>query len=205
MDYEIIDAEDAFQGYFRLRRYHLRHAQFRGGMGPVLTREVFERGHSVGILPYDPDRDQVVLVEQFRVGALDAPRGPWLMEIIAGIIEPGEPPEEVARREAVEEAGCEVGEILPIHRYLVSPGGTTEQQSLFCAHVDVTRLAGGVHGLAEEGEDILVHIMGFDEAMAMVEDGTIHAAMPLIALQWLALNRERVRDLWGSVGGGLEW
>lgn len=198
MDYEIIDAQDVFQGYFRMRRYRLRHAQFQGGMGPELTREVFERGHAVTVLPYDPVRDQVVLVEQFRVGALDAPRGPWLMETIAGIIEPGEAPETVARREAVEEADCELGELLPVCRYLVSPGGTSEQVSVFCARVDAGGLAGGVHGLPDEGEDILVHVLDFEEAMAMLEDGSIHAAMPIIALQWLALNRERVRSLWAG-------
>ncbi|MCS4503643.1 ADP-ribose pyrophosphatase [wastewater metagenome] len=198
MHYEIIESEDAFRGYFVMRRYRLRHARFEGGMGPVLTRELFERGHSVGVLPYDPVRDQVVLVEQFRVGALDAPRGPWLIETIAGIIEPGESPEAVARRESVEEANCPLDEVVPICRYLVSPGGTSEQVSMFCARVDAEGLHGGVHGLEEEGEDILVHVMSFDEAMAMVENGTVHAAMPLIALQWLALNRERLREQWGA-------
>ncbi|WP_435103742.1 NUDIX domain-containing protein [Arhodomonas sp. AD133] len=197
MHYEIVDAEDAYDGYFRIRRYRVRHAQFEGGMGPELDREVFERGHSVGVLPYDPARDEVVLVEQFRVGALEAPRGPWLMEVIAGIIEPGESPEAVARRESVEEANCELADVLSICRYLVSPGGTSEQVHLYCARTDTSNL-GGVHGLAEEGEDIRVHVVSFDEAMAMVDDGTIHAAMPLIALQWLALNRERVRSLWGA-------
>lgn len=194
--YEILSTETAYEGFFRILRYRLRHGLFAGGMSGELTRELFERGHSVGVLPYDAARDRVLLVEQFRVGALAAPRGPWLMETIAGVVEPGEAPDAVARREAMEEADCRVDELMPICRYLVSPGGTSEMVHLFCAPVDSESL-GGVHGKPEEGEDIQVHVLPLDAALAMIEDGTIHAAMPIIALQWLALNRERLQDLWG--------
>lgn len=193
--YEILESETVYDGFFRMLRYRLRHGRFAGGMTGELTRELFERGHSVGVLPYDAGRDSVVLVEQFRVGGLEAPRGPWLMEIIAGVIEPGEAPEAVARREAAEEADCRLQELMPICRYLVSPGGTSEQVHLFCAPVDSAPL-GGVHGKPEEGEDIQAHVVPLDAALKMIEDGTIHAAMPIIALQWLALNRERLQDLW---------
>jgi len=195
--YEILESETVYHGFFRMLRYRLRHGLFAGGVSQELTRELFERGHSVGVLPYDSARDSVVLVEQFRVGGLEAPRGPWLMEIIAGVIEPGETPEAVARREAVEEADCRVQELMPICRYLVSPGGTSEQVHLFCAPVDSEGI-GGVHGKPDEGEDIRVHVVPLDAALAMIADGTIHAAMPIIALQWLALNRERLQDLWNG-------
>jgi len=196
MHFEILERETVHQGFFRMLRYRVRHALFGGGMGEPITRECFERGHAAAVLPYDPVRDEVVLVEQFRVGAIEAVRGPWLLETIAGIIETGESPEAVVRREAVEEAGCELGELEPIHRYLVSPGGMHEQIHLFCAPVSTVGM-GGVHGLAAEGEDIRVHVLDVDEALALMADGTIHAAMPIIALQWLALNQERLQSPWG--------
>lgn len=193
--YDIVDQEIAYDGYFRIMRYHVRHSLFCGGTSDVVIRELFERGHSVGVLPYDPERDAVVLVEQFRIGALQSQGGPWLVEIIAGIIEPGEQAEQVACRESHEEAGCTLQELLPICRYLASPGGASEQVALFCARVDAGGVE-GVHGKIEEGEDIRVHVVPFEQAMDMVTTGAIHAAMPIIALQWLALNRERLRGLW---------
>ena len=194
-NYDIVERETAYDGYFRIVRYRLRHSLFSGGRSAILSRECFDRGHSVGVLPYDPARDAVLLVEQFRIGALEAPGGPWLVEIVAGIIEPGESIERVACRELQEEAGCAPQELLPICRYLVSPGGASEQVALFCARVAIASL-GGIHGKAEEGEDIRVHIVPFEQALAMIESGAIHAAMPIIALQWLALNRARLQALW---------
>lgn len=195
LHYDIVEQETCYDGHFKIVRYRIRHGLFGGGCSGMLTRECFERGHSVGVLPYDPKRDAVVLVEQFRVGALDASRGPWLLEVVAGVIEPGESTEEVAHRELHEEAGCESRELLPICRYLVSPGGTSEQVALYCARLDTAGI-GGIHGNAEEGEDIRVHVVPLDEALDMVASGTIHAAMPIIALQWLALNRQRLQALW---------
>lgn len=194
--YDVLECETVYEGYFRIVRYRIRHSLFSGGCSGILSRECFERGDSVGVLPYDPVRDTVVLVEQFRIGALGvAHGGPWLMEVVAGVIESGESSGQVARRELQEEAGCEPQELVPICRYLVSPGGASEQVTLFCARVDTAGI-GGIHGKAEEGEDIRVYIAPFEHALAMVANGAIHAAMPIIALQWLALNRERLQALW---------
>jgi len=195
---EIIEKTTAYKGFFRLDKYRLRHSLFAGGDSQVLVRELFERGHAVGVLPYDPVRDEVVLVEQFRIGALEAPQGPWLLEIIAGMIEDGELPEQVAHREAAEEAGCKLEDLVPIARYFSSPGGSSEQVSVFCARASSEGL-GGIHGEPSEGEDIRVHVLSFDEAMALLESGGINSALPIIALQWLALNRERLRADWGAV------
>lgn len=188
-DYEIIARETVYDGFFRVSRFTLRHALFAGGQSEALVRERFERGHAVGVLPYDPWRDRVVLVEQFRIGALDSGLGPWLLETVAGIVEPGETPEDVARRESLEEADCRLGELVPITHYLVSPGGTSQTVHLFCAPVDSRDLRLEGHGNPEEGEDIRLHVLPADEAIAMVGEGGIQAAMPIIALQWLALNR----------------
>jgi ADP-ribose pyrophosphatase len=193
---EILDKTVCYEGFFRIERYRLRHRLFSGAWSRELVREVFERGHAAAVLPYDPVLDQVVLIEQFRIGALHAPGDPWLLEIVAGVIEPGETPEEVIRREAVEESGCHLQEVVPICEYLVSPGGTSERLSLYCGKVDASR-AGGTHGLAEEEEDIRVVVMSVQEALVQMQTGNIRAAAPIIALQWLSLNRDQLRRRWG--------
>lgn len=195
--YEIIEREVRYQGFFRLERYRLRHELFSGEMSRVLTRELFERGHAAAVLPYDPERDAVVLIEQFRIGALDDAHGPWLLEIVAGVMEAGEGEEGLVRREAVEEAGCVLQELQPICEFLVSPGGTSERISLFCGRVDSTTV-NGVHGVHEEGDDIMVHVLPLQEALRAVTQGRIRSASPIIALQWLALHRDEVRALWGA-------
>ena len=194
-DVRILAREAAFQGYFRIDRYRLHHALFAGGWSGEVVREVFERGHAAAVLPYDPARDAVVLIEQFRIGAFAAGQAAWLTEIIAGIIEEGETPDDVARREAVEEAGLTIAALEPVTTFFVSPGGTTQTTALFVGRVDSAG-AGGIHGLDEEHEDIRVSILSFDDAMAMCADGRIREAATLIALQWLALNRERLRRDW---------
>ncbi|MGQ4809973.1 ADP-ribose pyrophosphatase [Candidatus Entotheonellaceae bacterium PAL068K] len=197
-DVEILDRRVCYNGFFRIVSYRLCHRLFRGGWSRAFVRELFERGHAAAVLPYDPVLDQVVLIEQFRIGALQARGGPWLLEIVAGIIEPQETPEEVVRREAVEESGCRLHEIVPICEYLVSPGGTSERLSLFCGRVDASQ-AGGIHGLANEHEDIRVVAMLVDQAVAKLHDGTLQSAAPIIALQWLLLNRDSLRRRWGAL------
>lgn len=167
-DIEILERTTRYQGYFRIDFYRLRHRLFAGGWSGEVHREVFERGHAAGVLPYDPVADALVLIEQFRIGAMLAELPAWQIEVVAGIIEPGEAPEAVARREAVEEAGCEVRDLIPIHRYTVSPGGTSESCQLYCGRVD-SRGIGGVHGVAAEHEDIRVDVFPYAEAMRLLE------------------------------------
>lgn len=201
---EILERQVAFQGYFQIIRVQLRHGLFGGGLGPVITREIFERGQAVAVLPYDPDRDEVVLVEQFRAGALDAPGEPWLMEPVAGIIEEGETPADVARREAQEEADLEIRDLMEACAYFVSPGGATERCRVFVGHVR-TDAAGGVHGLAREGEDIKVHVLKLDDALRMIgTDPRLQTASALVSLQWLALHRAEVRRRFAGRHGDLE-
>lgn len=191
-DVEILAAESPYAGYFRIDRYRLRHRLHDGGWSEPMTREVFERGHAVAVLPYDPVRDSVVLLRQFRVPALAAGKAAWQTEVVAGIIENGESPESVARRETVEECGLEPRDLQLLYHYLVSPGGTSESVRLYAAVVDAAN-AGGTHGLAAENEDIQALAVPFDEAQAMLADGTIDNAPAIIALQWLAANRATLR------------
>lgn len=179
-------------GFFRLERRHYRHRRFDGSWSERVVREVHVRHDAVGVLLYDPGRDNVVLVEQIRAGALDDPCSPWKLEPVAGLVDPGETTAEVARREAQEEAGCEIDELIELHTYYPSPGACTERVTLYCGLIDSQGL-GGVHGLAEEHEDILVHVMAFAEAWALLERGAIDNAMALIGMQWLVRERPSLR------------
>jgi len=192
---EMLEREVCYEGFYRLERLRLRHPLFAGGMSPPITREVIEKGDVSAVLLYDPRRDEVVMIEQFRVGARDDPRGPWLLEIVAGLIEEGETPDAVARREAMEEAGCALSDLLPISTFYVSPAKTSQRTWLYLGRVDASR-AGGIHGLAHEGEDIRVVCLPSDEAIALVEQGRADSAWPMIALLWFARHREMVRARW---------
>jgi ADP-ribose pyrophosphatase len=197
--FEVLDKTIGYSGFFRMEKYRLRHELFSGGWSPDITRECLERGHAVAVLPYDPERDQIVLLEQFRIGALDFPGGPWLLEIVAGIMdEPGETPEDVARRETIEEAGCEIIELVPICHYLVSPGGTSESITLFCGRVNVAQV-GGICGVVDEHEDIRLHVVSRAEALNLLDSGRINSAAPIIALQWLKLNHSQLLERWGAL------
>ena len=186
--FEIVGKEAVYEGFFTMERFHLKHTLFAGGWSDEISRELFRRNNCVAVLLYDPDADKVVLIEQFRVGAAVNSDRAWLVEIVAGAIDEGETPEQVAIREAKEEAGCDILELRLINRFYTTPGGSSEQISLFYGRVD-SRQIGGIHGLAHEHEDILVYTVSFDEAYQMLEDGKIESGIPIIALQWLALNR----------------
>lgn len=194
-DVELLEQKTVFRGYFRIDRYRLRHRLFAGGWSGEVVREIFERGHAAAVLPYDPVNDSVALVEQFRIGALCAGRDPWVVEIVAGIIDAGEGPEDVARREAVEEAGVTLTALEKAHTVLASPGGTSETCVIYCGRADLSK-AGGIHGLAAENEDIRVRVLPAGEALAMLSQGKVENATAVIALQWLALNRDRLRRDW---------
>ncbi|UJP02047.1 MAG: ADP-ribose diphosphatase [Nitrosomonas sp.] len=196
-DVEILEKMICFEGFFRIEKYRLRHRLFNGGWSRPLSRELFERGHAAAVLPYDPIRDAVILIEQFRIGALTAPGGPWLLEIVAGMIESGETAQDVVKRESIEEADCIITDLLPVCDFLVSPGGTSERIALFCGRADAAK-TGGIHGSPEEDEDIKVHVVPLDTAFTFLQSGRINSASAIIALQWLALNREQVRTRWLS-------
>ncbi|NOV30928.1 NUDIX domain-containing protein [Methylomonas sp. ZR1] len=193
--FQILDTQLVYEGFFRLEQYTLKHTLFNGGWSPPLKRELFRRGNCVAVLLYDPDRDEVVLIEQFRVGAVLQPERAWQLEIVAGAIEVGETAEEVAYREAREEAGCEIAELLEIRQFFTTPGGSSEWITLFCGRVDSSRV-GGIHGLDEEDEDIRVTTVKFDEAFQMLEDGKIESGIPILAIQWLYIHREQLRARW---------
>jgi ADP-ribose pyrophosphatase len=188
--YQISSQETLSKGFLKLKRYSLRHDLFTGGESDTLLRERIEDFCAAAVLLFDPNQDKVVLIEQFRIGAADGQNNPWLLEIVGGLVEPGEDPAEVAKREALEEAGCEIQRLIPIGDFLVSPGFSTERVSLFCGLVDSTK-AGGIHGLADEGEDIRVEVLPLEQALDELFVGRLNSTTGIVALQWLALNRDR--------------
>jgi len=194
-DIEILERKICYQGFFSLERLRLRHALFQGGWTPPLVREVLIRGLAVAVLPYDPLRDEVVLIEQFRSGALVAGENAWMIEIVAGIAHEGEDPQEVAARETMEETGLQVAGLEPVARFMPSPGGSSEVVQVYVARVDADG-AGGYHGVEDEGEDIRVFRLTAEKAFAMLDDGRIDTAITLVGLQWLARNRDALRTRW---------
>ncbi|NOU51722.1 ADP-ribose diphosphatase [Pseudoalteromonas sp. JBTF-M23] len=187
--------ETVFNGFFKIQLYQFRHALFAGGMSQTICREILERGHAVAVLPYDPKTDSVLLIEQIRIGAMASRSSPWLLECIAGMAEGSEQYEEVARKEALEEAGLELGELQYMTSYLSSPGGTTERLYLYLAKADLSQ-AGGIFGLESEGEDIKSHVIPYAQAIDFLQSGEIDNAATVISLQWLALNKDKVLAQW---------
>ncbi len=190
---EVIAKETVYQGFFRLEKYHLKHTLFQGGWSNEIVRELFRRGDCVAVLLYDPVRDEVVLIEQFRIGAVLRKKQAWLLEIVAGAVEPGETAVEVAIREAEEEAGCKIQELRLIREFYTTPGGASEWLSLFYGRID-SRNVGGIFGLDHEDEDIRVSAVKFEQAYQMMEQGEIDSAIPIIALQWLYIHRPALRS-----------
>ncbi len=193
--FEILDRRRLYEGFYRFERLLLRHERFAGGWTPPLVRERLIQPDAVAVLPWDPRRDRVVLIEQFRVGAVDAPEGPWLLEAVAGIIEPGETPAQVARRELLEEAGLEAGRLEHVGAYRASPGGTSERVEVFIAEV-VTPAEAGVFGRADEHEDIRTVPMATAEAFERRRRGEIVAATAVVPLLWLEAHGEALRRRW---------
>lgn len=180
--------------FFAMEEYDVAWRRFDGTMTPPATRAAFVSGDAVTVLPYDPQRDRVLLVEQFRAGP--HARGdtqPWQLEAIAGRIDPGETPEQAARREAVEEAGLALGPLLPVAGYYPSPGILTEYLYSYVAITDLPDGAAGVFGLEAEQEDIRGHLISFDRLMGLVASGEIANAPLILTALWLARERPELR------------
>ncbi|MCO4182311.1 ADP-ribose diphosphatase [Proteus terrae] len=197
-DVKLLNQRDLYKGFFRMTEYRFKHRLFEGGWSEEVKREVFERGNAGVLLAYDPKRDEVVLIEQIRIPAYETSETPWLLEVVAGMVEEGESPEDVIRREAQEEAGVVVGRCEPIVSYLSSPGGTSERMHVYVGEVDATT-AKGIHGLACENEDIRVHVVSREQAYRWVEEGVIDNAASVIALQWLQLHHIALRERWSVI------
>jgi ADP-ribose pyrophosphatase len=188
-DVQVDSIEILHEGFLKVRKVHLRHKLFRGDWSGTIDRETSLRRDAVGVLLFDSVLQKIALVEQFRIGAFMRENAePWLLELVAGLIEVEESPEDVAIRESLEEAGCVVTKLEPVHGYFSSPGGGNEYFHLFLGYTDLSA-AGGVHGLAEENEDIQVHVIDCGDIPELLQSARINNAHTLIALQWFMLNK----------------
>lgn len=191
---EILARREPYARFFSVEEYDLRHRRFDGAMSPPITRATFISGDAVTVLPYDPVRDRVLLVEQFRTGPMArGDRHPWQFEAIAGRIDSGETPEAAARREALEEAGLRLDRLLPIARYYPSPGISAEVLYSYLALCDLPDGIEGIHGLADEAEDIRGHLFDFARLTGMLADDRLTNAPTLLSVLWLQTRREGLR------------
>lgn len=196
MDWKIHSKETRYAGHFSVEEYKLSHERFEGGFTPELTRELVRRNDAVAVVPYDPITDQVVLIEQFRMGVLRE-KEPWIKEIVAGLIEENELPEEVARREMHEEAGCQLQDLIKIVDFYPSPGGFSELIHLYVGKISIADVA-QYAGLDAEGEDIKIHIFSMNEIAEILARGEMRSAVGLIGLQWVVTNQDIIKREWLS-------
>ena len=194
-EFQISQKDVMYDGFYQMEKYYIRHTLYGGGWSGEFTRELFRRTNCVAVLLYDPVADKVVLIEQFRIGAaitVNSERA-WLVEIVGGAIDEGETEEDVAHRESKEEAGCDILELSLINRFYTTPGGSSELISLYYGRVDSVQV-GGIHGLKHEDEDIMVTAIPFDEVYRMLEASEIESGIAIIAIQWLVLHRQSLRE-----------
>ncbi len=195
---QVLSRTTPYRGFMRIDIYKLRHQVFDRGWSDEISREVLERGHAVAVIPFDPLRDEVVLLEQFRVGAYSAPgMSPWQIECVAGMIESHQTTEDAARRETEEEAGAIVLDLEPVHAYLTSPGCTSETITMYCGRINADGV-GGVFGLAHEGEYMRVFAVSSEEAFRLLDTGRIENGTTIIALHWLRHHRARLIEKWAE-------
>lgn len=190
-DLKILEKKEPYSGFCSIKHFKIQFPLFAGGMSEIFEREFLYRAHAVAVLLFDPDTNKVILIEQVRAAAFEE-ENPWLLEIVAGMIESNDTPEATAHREAIEEAGYPILSLIPIGSYLASPGISNEKTFVFCGRIKAKDI-GELHGLAHEGEDIKVHVVPILDAFTLLEEGKILSASAIIALQWLQINRFSLR------------
>jgi ADP-ribose pyrophosphatase len=194
-DVSIATVATKYKGFFKVNEYQLTHKLFSQKQSNEFSREVFERGDAVVVVLYDQTKDKLLLLEQFRAGALRTADTPWMLEFVAGMFDDNESPIDVAVRETKEEANIDLSpeQVKPIMKYLSSPGGMSECIHLYWAAFDSDTVSSGeIYGLDDENEDILLHIISRTDALALLDQGKICNAATIIGLQWLAMNYQNL-------------
>ncbi|MCB5162872.1 NUDIX domain-containing protein [Marinomonas algarum] len=195
-DVEILKDECLYKGFFEMRKLTLRHRQFNGGWSQPMQREMMVRNDAVCVLLFDPVADKILLIEQFRP-AVTRSESPWLLEVVAGMVEAGESDEEVARRESFEEAGVTVKRLQYMFKFVPSPGGLMEYLRMYLGEFDASQVdLAQSYGLDTENEDIKLHLLDADEAVELLKHD-IENASTIMALQWFALNKAEQLQKWG--------
>lgn len=197
-DYEIVTETKHYDGIITLLERQLRFRMFDGSWSSTITRTSITRNSAIAVLLYQPEQDVVILVEQFRVGGIEGKQSPWILEPVAGMIENGYSAVDTAHKEAKEESGCDILELIPIGKYLASPGISNEVTLVYCGRINAYT-SGSVHGVDAEHENIKVHAMPVAQALTLLEAGEILAVGTVVCLQWLKINYIQLRQRWGSI------
>ncbi len=193
-DFVELQREPLYTGFYNFERFRYRHKRFDGSTSELTVRDMLVSGDAVVVLPYDPVRDEVVLIEQMRPAALS--RGiydAWELEAVAGVIGQGEAPEYTAARELEEEAGLAAGALYPIAPCYQSPGSVSQFMYLYIAKVDLSEYQAGIFGLDDEHEDIRTHVLSREAAIGLLKTGEANNAPLQILLYALALELEEIR------------
>ena len=187
LKYQIVNNKDLYSGFFKLKKIEFLHQKHDGSWTNKVGREIFSGAHVSTLLPYDPIRKEIVLIQQFRAGAISRYDDDYLYEIVAGIIDENESPEETAIRECVEETGCNVNKITPIQSYFPAPGSSESFYHLFLGEINSFE-GERIMGLESENENILVKSYKIEHVRNMLKEKEIKNGLTLIALQWFFLD-----------------
>ncbi|MHA3083374.1 NUDIX domain-containing protein [Acinetobacter sp. ANC 5383] len=190
-DVEVTSRETLFKGFLQVEKVSLRHRLFKKlGYTSVLQRELIHRPEAAGVLIYNDQQQRFALIEQFRVGALDDQQSPWQLEIIAGVLDGDESPETCIRRESLEESGCQLDQLQHLFSFYPSAGACSELFHLYAAEADLPE-QGGIFGVADEGENIQLHLFDYADLARLLTSGRLANAPVIMALQWLQQHLQK--------------
>lgn len=190
-DVTIESREFLFRGFIQVEKVSFRHRLFnQPDYSPVIQRELIHRPEAAGVLLYNDQQQRFALIEQFRVGALNDSESAWQLEVIAGVLDGDEAPEDCIRRESLEESGCEVQQLQHLFSFYPSAGACSEFFHLYAAEVELPKM-GGIFGMPDEGENIQLHLFDYSELDTLLKNGRLRNAPVIMALQWLAQHLQQ--------------
>lgn len=190
-DVTIESREPIFRGFIQVEKVSFRHRLFnQPDYSPVIQRELIHRPEAAGVLLYNDQQQRFALIEQLRVGALNDTDSAWQLEIIAGVLDGDEAPEDCIRRESLEESGCEVQQLQHLFSFYPSAGACSEFFHLYAAEVELPKM-GGIFGMPDEGENIQLHLFDYSELGTLLKNGRLRNAPVIMALQWLAQHLQQ--------------
>ena len=190
-DVTIESREFLFRGFIQVEKVSFRHRLFnQPDYSPVIQRELIHRPEAAGVLLYNDQQQRFALIEQFRVGALNDSESAWQLEVIAGVLDGDEAPEDCIRRESLEESGCEVQQLQHLFSFYPSAGACSEFFHLYAAEVELPKM-GGIFGMPDEGENIQLHLFDYSEVGTLLRNGRLRNAPVIMALQWLAQHLQQ--------------
>lgn len=190
-DVTIESREFLFRGFIQVEKVSFRHRLFnQPDYSAVIQRELIHRPEAAGVLLYNDQQQRFALIEQFRVGALNDSESAWQLEVIAGVLDGDEAPEDCIRRESLEESGCEVQQLQHLFSFYPSAGACSEFFHLYAAEVELPKM-GGIYGMPDEGENIQLHLFDYSELDTLLKNGRLRNAPVIMALQWLVQHLQQ--------------